>query len=206
MRNITFYLDFLSLDAYIAFVKLPQILQNASYSVTYRPVCRAWLKPLATAPIAATSAPLYLNECAAQDTLLSEARQADIEVAITPAELHAIAGISATPLLQIALAFAMSKPDSGTCNRYVCGQIFQHVWQSGANPLSEQNLAQLQKSLCSVSDSVAAISVEHNAALHFYTQHTINKERMRTDGIKAVPAFVEPAQSVIYDVDDLRMV
>ena len=38
MKHITFYLDFISPYAYLAFEALPEALQGLSYSVAYKPV------------------------------------------------------------------------------------------------------------------------------------------------------------------------
>ena len=38
MKQITFYLDFISPYAYLAFEKLPEALKGISYSVTYKPL------------------------------------------------------------------------------------------------------------------------------------------------------------------------
>ena len=38
MKHITFYLDFISPYAYLAFEELPQALMGLSYSVTYKPL------------------------------------------------------------------------------------------------------------------------------------------------------------------------
>ena len=38
MKHITFYLDFISPYAYLAFEQLPKALEGLSYSVRYRPV------------------------------------------------------------------------------------------------------------------------------------------------------------------------
>ncbi len=38
MKHITFYLDFISPYAYLAFEQLPQALEGVSYSVDYQPV------------------------------------------------------------------------------------------------------------------------------------------------------------------------
>ena len=38
MKNITFYLDFVSPYAWLAFERLPEELEGLSYSVEYRPV------------------------------------------------------------------------------------------------------------------------------------------------------------------------
>ena len=43
MKHITFYLDFISPYAYLAFEKLPQALEGLSYSVDYKPVLLAGL-------------------------------------------------------------------------------------------------------------------------------------------------------------------
>ena len=38
MKRITFYLDFISPYAWLAFERLPEVLQGLTYSVTYQPV------------------------------------------------------------------------------------------------------------------------------------------------------------------------
>ena len=43
MKHITFYLDFISPYAYLAFEKLPEALMGRSYSVTYKPILFAGL-------------------------------------------------------------------------------------------------------------------------------------------------------------------
>src|SRR5512133_2509470 len=43
MKHITFYLDFISPYAYLAFEKLPEALLGHSYSVTYKPILFAAL-------------------------------------------------------------------------------------------------------------------------------------------------------------------
>ena len=43
MKHITFYLDFISPYAYLAFEKLPEALLGHSYSVSYKPILFAAL-------------------------------------------------------------------------------------------------------------------------------------------------------------------
>ena len=43
MKHLTFYLDFISPYAYLAFEKLPQALMGHSVSVTYKPILFAAL-------------------------------------------------------------------------------------------------------------------------------------------------------------------
>ena len=38
MKHITFYLDFISPYAYLAFEQMPRALMGQSYSVTYKPI------------------------------------------------------------------------------------------------------------------------------------------------------------------------
>ena len=38
MKRITFYLDFISPYAWLAFERLPEVLEGLTYSVTYQPV------------------------------------------------------------------------------------------------------------------------------------------------------------------------
>ena len=65
MKHITFYLDFISPYAYLAFERLPLALQGLSYQVTYKPVLFAALLDhhgqLGPAEIVATGE-FYLQE------------------------------------------------------------------------------------------------------------------------------------------------
>ena len=48
MKHITFYLDFISPNAYLEFDKLPEALMGLSYRVTYKPII---LAPLPERPV-----------------------------------------------------------------------------------------------------------------------------------------------------------
>ena len=132
MIHIDFYFDPISPYAYLAFERLPEVLQGLSYSVNYRPVLFA--------------------------ALLAQHGQkgpAEIEPkrAWTFRQVHWLAQQHAIPLhtptehpfnplalLRLALACA---PAGKTPNRYVCEQILHHVWRQGGNANDPARLTEL---------------------------------------------------------------
>jgi 2-hydroxychromene-2-carboxylate isomerase len=132
MQHITFYFDFISPYAYLAFERLPVVLQGCSYQVTYKPVLfAAMLKhhgQLGPAEIAPKRTWTYRQVqwlAREQDTLL---------------QLPASHPFNPIGLLRLALACGTD----GACNRYVTETIFRHVWASGLNAGDAQRMAQLQ--------------------------------------------------------------
>jgi 2-hydroxychromene-2-carboxylate isomerase len=138
MKHITFYFDFISPYAYLAFEHLPEALKGLSYSVNYRPVLfAAMLKhhgQLGPAEIAPKRDWTYRQA-------LWHAHSKGIEM-----KMPASHPFNPLPLLRLASTCGTSA-DPASINRYVCETIFRHVWQGGAEAADEQRLAALTAQL-----------------------------------------------------------
>ena len=135
MKHITFYLDFISPYAYLAFEKLPEALQGHSYSVTCKPVLFAGLLKyhgqLGPAEIAGKREWTYRQ-------VLWLAQQQG-----TPLLMPQTHPFNPLALLRLAFACAPVLGADATPNRFVCESIFRHVWQSGLDAADPARLAQL---------------------------------------------------------------
>jgi 2-hydroxychromene-2-carboxylate isomerase len=135
MKQISFYLDFISPYAYLAFEKLPEALQGLSYAVDYRPVLFAGLLKhhgqLGPAEIKPKRDWTYRQ-------VLWLAHRAGI-----PMQMPAVHPFNPLPLLRLALACGTD----GLSNRYVCETIFRHVWRGGADAGDAQRLEALRVAL-----------------------------------------------------------
>jgi len=135
MKQITFYLDFISPYAYLAFEKLPQALMGHSYSVTYKPVLFvALLKhhgQLGPAEIAGK------REWTYRQVLWLAQREG---IALQLPATHPF-----NPLALLRLATACDA--QGEPNRYVCEAVFSHVWHGGAEASDAMRLQALTKHL-----------------------------------------------------------
>jgi 2-hydroxychromene-2-carboxylate isomerase len=135
MKQITFYLDFISPYAYLAFEKLPEALQGLSYAVDLRPVLFAGLLKhhgqLGPAEIAPKRDWTYRQ-------VLWQAHSNGI-----PMQMPAAHPFNPLPLLRLALACG----SDGLANRYVCETIFRHVWRGGADAADAQRLDALKQVL-----------------------------------------------------------
>lgn len=135
MKQITFYLDFISPYAYLAFEKLPHALEGLSYAVDYRPVLFAGLLKhhgqLGPAEIAPKRdwtyrQVLWLAHCEG-----------------VPMQMPAAHPFNPLPLLRLALACGTG----GLANRYVCETLFRHVWRGGADAGDASRLDALRVAL-----------------------------------------------------------
>lgn len=135
MKHITFYLDFISPYACLAFEKLPETLKGISYSVTYKPLLFASLLKhhgqLGPAEIAGKREWTYRQ-------VLWLAHQHGVEL-----QLPASHPFNPLALLRLAVACDAH----GTPNRYVCETLFRHVWRGGAEAADPQRLAALAEQL-----------------------------------------------------------
>ena len=146
MKQLSFWFDPVSPFAYLAFERLPQVLEGLSYSVRYRPVLFAGLlkhwgqKGLAEIePKRAWTFRHVAWLAHRQGTLLQ-----------TPAS-HPF---NPLPLLRLALACA---PAGGLPNRRVVEALFRHVWQGGGAPVDDAGrLAALTAALAPVRDPADA--------------------------------------------------
>ena len=131
MKTITFYLDFISPYAWLAFNALPQALQGISHRVVHKPVLfGAMLKhhgQLGPAEIAAKRDWTYRQ-------VLWLAHQQGVEL-----KLPASHPFNPLSLLRLAVACDAD----GEPNRFVCEQVFRHVWCSGEDATDADRLAVL---------------------------------------------------------------
>lgn len=140
MKQITFFLDFISPYAYLAFERLPLALQGLSYSVDYRPALFAGMLKqhgqLGPAEIAPKRDWTYRQ-------VLWLAHQHGIAM-----QMPAMHPFNPLPLLRLALACG----SNGSVNRYVCETIFHHVWHGGADAADAQRVTALTTLLQPKSD------------------------------------------------------
>jgi 2-hydroxychromene-2-carboxylate isomerase len=131
MKQITFFLDFISPYAYLAFEQLPQALEGLSYSVDYRPILFAGLLrhhgQLGPAEIAPKRDWTYRQ-------VLWLAHRHGI-----PMQMPVRHPFNPLGLLRLALAGG----SAGLANRYLCETVFRHVWRGGADAADPQRLAEL---------------------------------------------------------------
>jgi len=148
MKRITFFLDFISPYAYLAFEELPRALEGLSYEVEYRPVLFAALLKhhgqLGPAEIAGKRDWTYRQ-------VLWKAHAHGI-----PMQMPAAHPFHPLALLRLALACG----SGGRINRHVAETVFRHVWRGGADAADARRLealrAQLQPARDPAGDGVKA--------------------------------------------------
>lgn len=134
--SLTFWFDPISPYAWLAFDRLPQVLEGLSYRVDYRPVLFAGLLQhhahKGPAEIGPKRAWTY------RDVAWRAHRQG------TPLDLPAVHPFNPLPLLRLALACA---PKGGLPNRRVVEALMRHVWVGGADAADPDRLAALHTAL-----------------------------------------------------------
>jgi len=135
MTTITFYFDFISPYAYLAFEDLPRQLMGVSHRVVYQPILFGAVLShhghKGPAEIPGKRAWTYRQ-------VLWQAKQMGVVLDMPSAHPF-------NPLSLLRLAGACS--EDGAPNRYVCETIFRHVWQGGHAAEDAQRFAQLEASL-----------------------------------------------------------
>jgi len=183
MKHITFYLDFISPYAWLAFEELPQALMGLSYSVTYKPLLFAALLKhhgqLGPAEIPAKRDWTYRQ---VQWLAHSKGRTLDMPAA------HPF-----NPLGLLRLATATDP--NGQPNRYVCETVFRHVWVGGQDAADATRLAALTQQLAPARDP-GGESVK--AQLRAHAEEAIAK------GVFGVPAL-EVDGKVFWGLDGIPM-
>jgi len=167
MKRITFYLDFVSPYAYLAFEALPQALEGLSYVVDYQPVFLGGLVKhfgqLAPAEVPPKRAWTYRHV------------QWLAEQAGVPLQMPSSHPFNPLPLLRLALAI----DGAGRPNRFACETIFRHVWQGGHDPNAPERLQKLHQALGVSGDGIT----DAKAPLQVATEAAIGR------GVFGVPAF-----------------
>ena len=183
MKHITFYLDFISPYAWLAFEELPEALMGLSYSVTYKPLLFAALLKhhgqLGPAEIPAKRDWTYRQ---VQWLAHSKGRTLDLPAA------HPF-----NPLGLLRLAIATDP--NGQPNRYVCETLFKHVWVGAQDAADASRLAAITGQLAPARDPSHA-SVK--AQLMAHADEAIAK------GVFGVPAL-EVDGKVFWGLDGLPM-
>ena len=169
MKQISFYLDFISPYAYLAFEKLPQALIGHSVSVSYRPVLFA-----ALLKHHGQRGPAEM--VGKRDWTYRQvqwlARQHDIAL-----DLPASHPFNPLALLRLALACDAQ----GLPNRYVCEALFRHVWRGGAEAT---DVARLQALTQQLAPQREVGGDEVKAQLKAHADEAISR------GVFGVPTFV----------------
>ena len=183
MKQITFYLDFISPYAYLAFEELPHALMGLSYSVSYKPVALGVLLrhhgSLGPAEIPAKRDWTYRHVM-----WLAHSRGLTLD-------MPAAHPFNPMPLLRLAVG---TEPQ-GLPNRYVCETLFRHVWQGGADAVEASRLQAITAQLAPQrSATLEAVKAQLKA-------HTDDAMALNIFG---VPAF-EVDGKVFWGLDALPM-
>lgn len=135
LKQITFYLDFISPYSHLAFEQLPDAFMGLSYSVTYKPVLLGALlrhhRLLGPAEVPAKRAWTYRH-----------VQWLGQQHAVT-LQMPAVHPFAPLPLLRLAIACA----HGGDPNRYVCETLLHHVWHGGADANDPVRLQALREQL-----------------------------------------------------------
>jgi 2-hydroxychromene-2-carboxylate isomerase len=183
VKQITFYLDFISPYAHLAFEALPKALLGLSYAVTYKPLLFAALLKhhgqLGPAEMAGKREWTYR-----QVLWLAHSKGIDLQMPAT----HPF-----NPLGLLRLAVA-SDP-AGLPNRYVCETLFRHVWNGGGDAANAERLVALTQELAPERDpNSAAVKADLQA----------HGEEALARGVFGVPSF-EVDGRVFWGQDALPM-
>ena len=136
MKPLNFWFDPISPFAYLAFERLPQVLEGLSYSVSYRPILFAAL----------------LGHWGQKGPAEIEPKRAwTFRHVHWLAQQHGIA--LDTPLqhpfnpLSVLRLLHACAPAGGTPNRHACETVLRHVWQGGADVNDPARLTALTRTL-----------------------------------------------------------
>ena len=183
MHQLTFYVDFISPYAYLAFHALPKALQGLSYQVTYQPILFGAVLQhhgqLGPAEIEGKRAWTYRQ-------VLWLAQQQSC-----PLRMPASHPFNPVPLLRLALACDAQ----GLPNRHQCEQLFQYVWGEGLEASDPQRHADLLARLAPVRDPQ---SDEVKTQLRQVTQAAIDH------GVFGVPS-IQVNTEMFWGLDALPM-
>jgi 2-hydroxychromene-2-carboxylate isomerase len=185
MTTITFYLDFISPFAYLAFEELPKALAGLSYSVRYKPVFFGGLLQH-TGQLGPAELPGKREWVYRQTHWLAHTKG-------IPFAMPAAHPFNPLPLLRLAVA----TDRLGEPNRYVCETIVRHVWTGGADAADPARTAHLTEAL----QAARPLELEASAAKDLLTQHT--RDAIAA-GVFGVPSFAVDDR-VFWGLDALPM-
>ena len=184
MKHLVFWFDPISPFAYLAFERLPQLLEGLSVEVTYRPLLFAGLLKHWGQKGPAEIEPKRAWTFRHVQWL---AHHHGIEMQ-TPAQ-HPFNPLA---LLRLMLACA---PAGGAPTRFVCATVLRHVWRGGLDAADPARLAALGAALAPVC-APDSDSVKH--ALREATQAALAR------GVFGVPT-IEVDERLFWGVDSLDM-
>ena len=186
MKRITFYLDFVSPYAWLAFERLPEQLAGLSYQLTYRPVLLGALLTAHGNPGPAGIAPkrawTYRHV-----TWLGHS----LGVGLSMPARHPFPPL---PLLRLALECSQD----GLINRFTAGAVLRHVWQGGADALEPARLDALRATLA---EQLRQDAGAEDDAKRLLRQNT---DTAAAAGVFGVPAF-EVDGHIFWGLDSLPM-
>lgn len=168
MKQITFYLDFVSPYAYLAFEKLPEALMDLSYAVRYKPVLLGGMLKH-HGQLGPAEVPSKRDWTYRHVQWLGHHHQ-------VPLQMPAVHPFNPLPLLRLAIACAQG----GDPNRYVCETLLRHVWRGGADALDAARLQGLHEQL---KPALALDDAQVKACLRANTEEAI------AAGVFGVPAY-----------------
>ena len=183
MKQITFYLDFISPYAYLAFEQLPRTLQGIGYSVDYKPLLFAGLLKH-HGQLGPAEIPSKRDWTYRQVLWLAHSHGIDMQM---PAS-HPF-----NPLALLRLALACGA--DGKINRYVAETVFRHVWRGGAEAADPARIEALAKGLAPRRDPAGA---------DVKAQLKANADEAISLGLFGVPALVVDGK-VFWGFDALPM-
>lgn len=186
MHELVFYLDFVSPYAWLAFERLPQVLQGLSVHVRYRPVLLGALLAHHGNPGPAGIAPKR-SWTARHVAWLGHTQGCGLDM---PAHFP----FNSLPLLRLALAHS----EDGDINRFIAGTVLRHVWLGGKDPLDPQRLAALAEALAQ------QWQPEGDAAAHAKALLRTNTDAAAARGVFGVP-MLEAGGKLFWGLDSLPM-
>ena len=185
MKNITFYLDFVSPYAWLAFQRLPEELEGLSYSVEYRPVLLGALLQQHSNPGPAGIAPK-------RDWTYRHVLWLGHQLGV-PLQMPAQHPFNALALLRQALACS----SDGSINRFVAETLLRHVWVGGHDALDAGRLEQVAQEL--------ALQLQPDTdSNHVKALLRGNTDAAAARGVFGVPAFAVDDQ-LFWGLDSLPM-
>jgi 2-hydroxychromene-2-carboxylate isomerase len=185
VKTITFFLDFISPFAYLAFEEFPKTLAGLSYAVRYKPVFFGGL--LQHNGQMGPAELQHKREWTYRHTQwLAQGKG-------IPFAMPAMHPFNPLPLLRLAVA----TDRLGEPNRYVCETIFRHVWIGGADAADAARTAALSEAL----QAGRSLYMDAPAAKELLTQHT--KDAIAA-GVFGVPSYAVDDR-VFWGLDALPM-
>jgi 2-hydroxychromene-2-carboxylate isomerase len=183
MKQLTFYFDFISPYAYLAFHQLPHALQGLNYQVRYQPILFGGLLKhfgqLGPVEVKGKREWTY-RQC------LWLGKQLGIELKLPGAH-----PFNPLPLMRLAIATnALGYP-----SHFVCETLFKFVWASGNHVSDPSHLSELNALLNPIRSPDAADVKEK---LRTFTEQAIE------NGVFGVPA-IEADNEIFWGFDSLPM-